>query len=88
VTGICLQDSLFFHFKDTDTAYKQQLLSIKNAISCNAKDPEARDWVETVLCTGGVAFDDASFPTLTPEDMMNMCVFAPFCCANSVQFHV
>jgi len=67
-----IEDSLFFHFKDTDTAYKQQLLSIKNAISCNAKDPEARDWVEAVLCIGGVAFDDASFPTLTPEDMMNM----------------
>lgn len=66
-----IEDSLFFHFKDTDTAYKQQLLSIKNAISCNASDPEARDWVEAVLCIGGDAFEDASFPTLTPEAMMN-----------------
>ncbi len=87
MTGICLQDSLFFHFKDTDTAYKQQLLSIKNAISCNASDPEARDWVEAVLCTGGDAFEDASFPTLTPEAMMNRCAFAPVCHANTVHFH-
>jgi hypothetical protein len=67
------QDSLFFHFKDTDTAYKQQLLTIKRGLSCDAKDPDARDWVESVLCSGGVAFDDSTCATLTPEAMMNRC---------------
>lgn len=34
-----VQDCLFFHFKDTDAAYKSQLLSIKRGLSCDAKDP-------------------------------------------------
>ena len=59
-------------------SYKQQLLTIKRGISCNAKDADARDWVESVLCIGGVAFDDSSFPTLTPEAMMNRCALSPF----------
>jgi hypothetical protein len=64
---------LFYHFKDNDAAYKQQLLTIKRGVSCDFNDPDARDFVEAVLCCGGVAFDDSTFPTLTPEAMMNRC---------------
>ena len=70
---ILAQDALYFHFKDTDTAYKQQLLTIKRGISCDCKDADARDWVEAVLCVQGQAFDDSTIPSLTPEAMMNRC---------------
>jgi hypothetical protein len=76
---ILAQDALYFHFKDTDTAYKQQLLTIKRGISCDCKDADARDWVEALLCAGGLAFDDSVIPSLTPEAMMNRC-------ASSVAF--
>jgi hypothetical protein len=82
-----IQDSLFFHFKDTDTAYKQQLLTIKRGLSCDAKDPDARDWVESVLCSGGVAFDDSTCATLTPEAMMNRCGLAAAQKRNPVWIH-